>query len=201
MDLYFKAMAAGGMLVLLGIFLTWNLARMVEKFRVEKKGLSWLVLLGGLLTALGFIPKLASEESGVIVWAVVLGPVLISYALSESGLVRANLEMLLQVGVVISSLAFQGGNYIAVAKLFSAVSIILLINAAAFYMNTPPGMSRTLRAAAWLFSIFILLNAREQGSPYVSSLYILSQLLWISALIRLHSVARDRLYRNAQEGL
>ena len=201
MDLYFKVMAAGGMLVLLGIFLTWNLARIVEKFRVGKKGLSWLVLLGGLLTALGFIPMLAREDSSVIVWAVILGPVLISYALSESGLVRANLEMLLQVGVVIASLVLQGGNYMAIAESFSAVSIILLINAVAFYRHTPSRISWTSRAAAWLFALFILLNAWEQGNLYVSSMYLLSQLLWIFALAQLHSVVGDKFYRNGQEGL
>ncbi|ASJ07313.1 hypothetical protein A3L08_08255 [Thermococcus pacificus] len=201
MNIYFTTMAAGGMLVLLGIFLTWNLARVVEKFRTGKKRLSWLVLLGGLLTAMGFIPAVAMADSSVIVWAVILGPVLISYALSESGLVRANLEMLLQVGVVIASLVLQSGDYIAIAESFSAVSIILLINAVAFYIHTPPGISRTSKAAAWLFAIFVLLNAWGRGNPYVLSIYILSMFLWISALVRLHFIARDRFYRNAQEDL
>ncbi|WP_367883697.1 hypothetical protein [Thermococcus peptonophilus] len=54
MDLYFGIMAVGGLMTLMGIVLTWNLSRLVEKFRVGKGGkLSWLILLGGLITAMG----------------------------------------------------------------------------------------------------------------------------------------------------
>ncbi len=201
MNVYSGAMAFGGLLSLADIILTWNLARIVEKVRIGREKLSWLILLGGLITAIGFIPPVLSEEGQLIVWALILGPVLIGYVLSESGLVRTTLEMLLQVAVVVFSLVFKGGDYLATAQIFSAVSVILLMNAVAFYINSPSRVSWISRAAAWLFAFFILLNAWKHGTIYLSCLYLFSQLLWLYALVKLHFVARQRLPRNAQEGL
>jgi hypothetical protein len=201
MDLYSGIMAAGGAMVLAGIILTWNLSRLVERFRVGKEKLSWLILLGGLLTAIGFMPPILSEEGHTVVWALIVGPVLIGYALSESGLVRASLEMLLQVTVVVLSLVFTKGDYLAIAQVFSAVSIILMMNAVAFYVHSPSRISRISRVAAWLFTFFVLLNAWKHGTPYLAALYLLSQLPWLYALVKLHFVARQRLPKPAQEGL
>ncbi|NJF24180.1 hypothetical protein [Thermococcus sp. Bubb.Bath] len=200
-DLYSGIMGVGGVMVLAGIILTWNLSRLVEKFRVGKRKLSWLILLGGLLTAVGFIPPIINEEGHMIVWALIVGPVLIGYALSESGLVRASLEMLLQIVAVVLSLIFTKGDYLAIAQVFSAVSIILLMNAVAFYVHSPSEISRISRAAAWLFAIFVLLNAWKHGTAYLPLLYLLSQLLWLYTLVKLHFVARQRLPKTAQEGL
>jgi hypothetical protein len=201
MEPYSGIMAAGGVMVLVGIILTWNLARVVEKFRVGRRKLSWLILLGGLLTAIGFVPPILSEEGHIVVWALITGPILISYALSESGLVRASLEMLLQVALVVLSLVFTGGDYLAIARVFSALSIVLMMNALAFYVHSPSGTSRISRAAAWLFAVFVLLNAWKHGTTYLPLLYLLSQLIWLYALVKLHFVARERLPKTAQEGL
>ncbi len=197
MDAYSEAMAFGGLLSLAGIILTWNLARIVER-RHGKKGLSWLVLAGGLLTALGFLPG-TSDGGETVEWAVVLGPVLIGYALSGSGLVRASLEVLLQVAVVGAALILGGGSRILVVESFSAMSILLLINALAFYVHAPSWISGVPRAAAWIFTAFFFLNTLYSGF-YTSLLYLLSQLLWISALVRLHTVSKT-LHTSAQEGL
>ncbi|WP_297418044.1 hypothetical protein [Thermococcus sp.] len=199
MEAYFQIMTFGGVLSLLGIFLTWNLARIVEHRHLRKKGLSWLVLVGGLVTAAGFLPG-ASSGGDAIEWAILLGPVLIGYALSESGLVRANIEMLLQTAVVGMALVLGGGSRTLVVESFSVVSTLLLINALAFYMYIPSWVSRVPRTAAWIFMTFFLLNAIYGGDFYVSLLYLLSQLLWISALIRLN-LADGVLHTSAQEGL
>jgi hypothetical protein len=201
MNSYSGIMAAGGVMVLAGVILTWNLSRLVEKSRLGKERLSWLILLGGLITAVGFIPPLLSEGAQMLVWALVIGPVLIGYALSESGLVRASLEMLLQVTLVVLSLVFRRGGYLVTAQVFSAVSIILLINAAAFYVSSPSRMSRISRASAWLFTAFVILNALKHDTIYIPLLYLLSQLLWLCVLLKLHSIAGERLHRTAQEGL
>ncbi len=199
MEAYSQVMAFGGVLSLLGILLTWNLARIVERRHLRRKGLSWLVLAGGLLTALGFLPGIPSGGSAVG-WAIVLGPVLIGYALSESGLVRANMEVLLQVAVVGAALVLDGGNRTVVMESFSVVSILLLINALAFYVHIPSWISGVSRAAAWIFTAFFLLNVLNWGDFYVSLLYLLSQLLWLSALLRLH-LLEGVLHTSAQEGL
>ncbi len=110
--------------------------------------------------------------------------------------------MLLQVSLAVFSLVFMGGgDYLATAEVFSAISIILLMNAVASYVHCPSNISRISRAAAWLFTLFVLLNARRHGTAYIPILYLLSQLLWLYALVKLHLVAKDKFNKTGQESL
>ncbi len=198
---YHVVMSVGGILVLLGIFLTWNLSRNIEKFRLGTRSISWFMFLGGLLTALGFIELMIGMGTETMALPAILGPALIVYALSESGLVRAKPEMLVQVAVIVGSLVLSGDRILYVIESFSAIAIVILMDAAAFYVHTPESYSRGARLSAWLFTLFVPLNAYEPGSPLAMGLYLISTTLWVAILIGLHGVLRERFPRTAQESL
>ncbi|KQH82036.1 hypothetical protein [Thermococcus thioreducens] len=198
---YHVIMSVGGILVLLGIFLTWNLSRDIEKFRLGTKSISRFMFLGGLLTALGFIELMLGMGTEVMALPAILGPALIVYALSESGLVRAKPEMLIQVAVIVGSLVLSGNRTLYVIESFSAIAVVILMDAAAFYVHTPQPHSRAARLSAWLFTLFVPLNAAEPGNPVAMGLYIISTALWVAILVALHGVLRERFPRTAQESL
>ncbi|WP_258084169.1 hypothetical protein [Thermococcus thermotolerans] len=198
---YHVIMSVGGILVLLGIFLTWNLSRNIEKFRLGTKSISRFMFLGGLLTALGFVELMLSMGTEVMALPAILGPALIVYALSESGLVRAKPEMLIQVAVIVGSLVLSGNRTLYVIESFSAIAVVILMDAAAFYVHTPKSHSRGARLSAWLFTLFVPLNASEPGNPVAMTLYIISTALWVTILVALHGVLRERFPRTAQESL
>ncbi|NJE04740.1 hypothetical protein E3E36_00945 [Thermococcus sp. M36] len=198
---YHIIMGAGGTLVLVGIFLTWYLSMSIERFRLGTNRISWFLLLGGLLTGLGFVELIAGMGTATIAVLVILGPALVVYALSESGLVRAKPEMLVQVAVIVFSLTLSGTRTMYIIESFSAIAVVVLMDAAAFYVHTPSPYSKTARLSAWLFTLFVPANIVAPGNPLAMALYITSTALWVSTLIALHGVLRQRFPRNAQESL
>jgi len=201
MGTYHVLMGIGGSLAVLGIFLTWNLSRGIERFRLGTGRISWLILAGGVLTALGFIELMAGLGAWAVAVPVIIGPALIVYALSESGLVKAKPEMLVQVAVIVFSLFLSGSRTMYIIESFSAIAIVMLMDAAAFYVHTPKFHSRLARLSAWLFTAFVPINTLRQGNIVAMLLYIGSTALWVSTLIALHGVLRERFSKNVQESL
>ena len=181
--------------------MTWSLSKNIEKFRLGTQRISKFILLGGLLTALGFIELMIGINTEVMALFVIIGPALIVYALSESGLVRAKPEMLLQVAIIVGSLILSGDKLLYLIESFSAIALVLLMDAAAFYVYTPQPHSTGARLSAWMFTLFIPLNRLTPGNPVAMPLYIASLVLWVLVLVGLHGVLRERFPRTVQEGL
>ncbi|KUK00096.1 MAG: hypothetical protein PWP49_1329 [Thermococcaceae archaeon] len=189
-SVYQTLMGLCGVLTLAGIFLTWNLSRKIENFFLGHRRLSWYILFGGILTSLGFIATMFEVHRGIITIAILLGPVLIAYSLSESGLVRATWTMLLQVSIVAGSAIFVRESFYTV-ELASSVAILLLINAISGYVRTPEEYKKLAGISSWTFVVFIWLNIfAVEIAPAV---YFFSMSLWIYTLVRLHYVAAERL--------
>lgn len=201
MNPYHVIMSIGGLLVLTGIFLTWNLSREIERFRLGTRRVSAFMFLGGLLTALAFVELMAGMGTETMALPAILGPALIVYALSESGLVRAKLEMLLQVAVIVGSLVLGGNGTLYLIESFSAMAIVVLMDAVAFYVHTPERYGRLARLSAWTFTLFVPLNVLEPGNVAAMVLYLSSTVLWVSILAGLHDVLRERFPRTVQESL
>lgn len=189
-------MAVNGSLVLVGIFLTWHLTRLVERYRLGKEKLSWLILLGGLMTSLGFVGGLAGLDLRILV---ILGPALIVYALSMSGLVGAKLEMLFQTGLVVLSAGISDDPKTYIVLMFSDISLLLLMDAVAFYSNSPIKAATMARLFAWLLVAFTTVNALYPHSLPAIMLYTASVLLWMASLTLSYPAAR--VLKFAQEGL
>lgn len=189
-DVYQSLMSLCGLLTLTGIFLTWNISRKIESFFLGHRKLSWYILFGGILTSLGFIATMFEVHQAIISFAILLGPVLITYSLSESGLVRATWTMLLQVGIIAGSAIFVRNSFYTV-ELASSVAIVLLINAISGYIRTPEMYKRLAEISSWTFVGFIWLSLFVgEIAPVV---YLFSMTLWIYTLVRLHYVAVERL--------
>lgn len=189
-SVYQTLMGLCGVLTLAGIFLTWNLSRKIENFFLGHRRLSWYILFGGILTSLGFIATMFEVHRGIVTIAILLGPVLIAYSLSESGLVRATWTMLLQVSIVAGSAIFVRESFYTV-ELASSVAVLLLINAISGYVRTPEEYKKLAGISSWAFVVFIWLNIF--AVEIASAVYFFSMSLWIYTLVRLHYVAAERL--------
>lgn len=196
-SVYQTLMSICGVLTLTGIFLTWNLSRKIETFFLGHRKLSWYILFGGILTSFGFIATMFEVHKGIITTAILLGPVLIAYSLSESGLVRATWTMLLQVSIVAGSAIFVRDSFYTV-ELASSVAILLLINAISGYVRTPEEYKKLAKISSWAFVGFIWLNIFI--GEIAPAIYFFSTSLWIYTLVRLHYVASERL-GNSTKGL
>ncbi|WP_297509794.1 hypothetical protein [Thermococcus sp.] len=201
MTLYTELMSIAGAMTFLGILLTWSLARAVERVRLNRRGLSWLLLLGGLLTALGFISVASNKGNGPVFWAVLLGPAFIAYALAESNLVKASPEMFLQSAMAFIAVVMRNSSSQGIAESFSAVSAVILMNAIPSYAYSPRKFADLVRVASWLFVLFLLLE-NFPGFELASVLiYYISLSVWLYTLLRLHTFAKERLITSVQEGL
>lgn len=196
MDSYSLVMSVDGPLVLVGVFLTWHLTRLVERNRLGKEKLSGLILAGGLITAFGFTGYLAGFNLGVLV---IIGPAIIAYALSMSGLVGAKLEMLVQIGLMVLSIPISEDPKTYTILMFSDVSLLLLMDAVAFYSNSPKKPASMARLSAWLLVAFTVVNAIYYRSLPALLLYTASVSLWITALLL--SCPSAKVLNSAQEGL
>jgi len=196
MDSYSLVMSVDGPLVLVGIFLTWHLTRLVERNRLGKEKLSWLILAGGLITTLGFIGHL----TGFNLWLlVIIGPALVAYSLSMSRLVGAKLEMLLQICLMVVSVLLSKDPRTYTILMFSAGSLLLLMDAVAFYSNSPNKPASMARLSAWLLVAFTLVNAVYYRSLPAVLLYTASVSLWLTSLLLSYPSAKA--LTSAQEGL
>lgn len=200
-DLYTVFMSAGGLLTLAGIFLTWSLSREVEVNRLGKERISWCVLAGGFLTALGFAGLSIAIKSNVVALLVLLGPALIAYALSESGLVRATFTLLLQSFLLLPLVFLRRNAMMGVIELASTLSVLLLINAIAGYVGTPREYKALAGMSSWGIVLTVWLTSFETWRTAGSVVYLLSLTLWVYTLIRLHTVAAERFHNSAQKVL
>lgn len=196
MDPYALVMLVVGSMALAGIFLTWHLTWLVERYRLGNEKLSWLILAGGLLTAVGF---LGHQFWVSIEFLIVLGSALIIYALSMSGLVGAKLEMLAQIGPMVASIGFSNDLGNQTVLIFSDVSLLLLMDAVAFYSHSPPKPASMARLSAWLLVGFTIVKALSYRSLPALLLYTASVSLWITSLLLLYPSAK--VLNSAQEGL
>lgn len=71
--------------------------------RLGGRRISPWILVGGLLTSIGFGAISMDFESPMIALLISLGSAFIGYSLAESGMVRAKPEMLIQVFVILLS--------------------------------------------------------------------------------------------------
>jgi len=110
------------------------LARLVEKGRLGKERLSSLLLAGGMTMALGFASHVVHSD---VLPLLVLGSAMIIHSLSASGLVKANLEMLLQIGPIVLSTNLGENLQSYLILIFSDLTLLLLMDAVAFYPNSP----------------------------------------------------------------
>ncbi|NPA47078.1 MAG: hypothetical protein GXO14_00345 [Thermococci archaeon] len=196
MDPYSLVTSADGLLVLAGIVFTWHLTRLVERNRLGREKLSWLILAGGLLTALGFTGYAAGLDFALMV---VVGPVLIACALSMSGLVGARLEMLVQIGLMLLSICASRNPRTSTIRMFSDVSLLLLMDAVAFYSSSPKKPASMARLSAWLLVAFTVVNSVSYRSLPALLLYTASVSIWMVALLL--SYPRAKLLKSAQKGL
>ncbi|WP_457741310.1 hypothetical protein [Thermococcus sp.] len=197
---YNTVMSGIGIVVLAAIFITWDLARKAERLRLGTRRISALILVGGTITAMGFISYAFSFDVLSYALLVTLGPVLVTYALSESGLVQPKLEMLLQVALMVGSIAISDNRMLYTLLIFSAISVLLLMDAVAFYVHTPSPQKHLVRFSSWLLVVFTVLNAIKHGCALAFILYVFSVGIWITTLISLEFYLRG-MGRNVQEGL
>ena len=198
-SIYQIFMSTGGALTLVGIFLTWNLSRKIEGFFLGHKKLSWCILLGGILTSLGFIVTMLEVHEGIISIAILLGSILIAYSLSESELVKPTWTMLLQIVLIVLSTIFVENKEFYMVELVSSFSLILLINAIVGYVRTPENYKNLAKIASWMFVGFIWLNNLQPTRAIAPVIYVLSVVTWSYTLVRLHYVAVAR-FSNLKEG-
>ncbi|ASJ02886.1 hypothetical protein A3L09_06245 [Thermococcus profundus] len=199
--LYSFFMGLGGLLTLSAIFLTWNLSQRVELGRLGKRRISWCILLGGLLTAIGFFGMMENVESNIVAFLVILGPALIAYALSESGLVKATSALLIQSFLLLPLVLLRKDLIMDVVELGSTLSQLLLINAVVGYVRTPPEYRSLAGLSAWGVLISVWFISFDAVKLAGSVIYLISVALWLYTLLRLHTVSIERFHNSAQEGL
>ena len=197
---YNLVMSVIGPVVLFAIFVTWDLTRKVERLRLGTRKVSVLILIGGIITALGFVSYVLDIDRPPALLFVMLGPVLITYSLSESGLVQPKFEMLVQIALMVGSIGLSANKMFYTMLMFSAVSVLLLIDAVAFYRYTPSPQRHFARLASWLLVAFTVVNAVRYGCTLAFVLYVLSIIIWVSTLISLEFYLKD-MDKTAQEGL
>lgn len=156
--------------------------------RLGGRRISPWILVGGLLTSIGFGAISMDFESPMIALIISLGPAFIGYSLAESGMVRAKPEMLIQVFVILLSVFPAGDRSLQSLEVISSLAVLLLINAVAFYVMTPPSYASKARIIAWAFSISVFLNSPQALRPFGSILYGLSVLGWLLILLRLREL-------------
>ncbi|WP_297070770.1 hypothetical protein [Thermococcus sp.] len=192
MEFYLIAMSAGGVLTLLGIFLMWIISRDLEKKFLGSTRVSTLILVGGILTSIGFIVG-ESGEGGVfdaiMAILVLLGPVIIGYSLMESGVVKPTWELGLQFTLITLSLLMvsRGELNREIITLGSLLSVVLLINGLRYLGVTPGGPKILLRTASWGLVLFSWLRYMKGASMemliFDLAVYLLATVLWVSASI------------------
>ncbi len=191
-ELYFTIMGVGGVLTLFGIFLLWILSRELEVRFLGRTRISTLILVGGVLTALGFAVDGVNESpalGALTTSRVLLGLVIIGYSLMESRVIKPTWELGLQSTLITLSLLMASGNELSheVVNLGSLLSIVLLINGLRYLGVTQRGPKLLLRTAAWglvLFSWLRYLRGNGRGMMLLDlTVYLLTTILWVSASI------------------
>ncbi|NJE00184.1 hypothetical protein E3E26_10425 [Thermococcus sp. LS1] len=185
-------MRIGGAITLFGIALTWLTFRNLERIVMGTRHLSVLLLLGGFLTALGFISGMTVQSGDlihVISFLVIIGPGIIAYALSTGNLVNPTLRLLLQFGLVLSSL-IRVGRHSDITKeiiqIGSLLSVILLMNSLFSLKFIGNDVKTLLKLSSWLIVIFSwmrfgLIDYRGLSRAIIFSVYLTSIVLWVAA--------------------
>jgi hypothetical protein len=189
MELYPILMGIGGMLTLVGILLTWNLSRIVHSMRRDGSPLHWLVLVGGLITATGFVLSGSGLNQMFIETIILLGPAIIALALSESGLIRATVTLFIQSALLLLSLFFTSPTEFEVVSIASALAILLLINGVRSYPGVPKREVVVSGVSSWFLILAVWLNGFKVTEVAGALIYILSLSLWLYVLAVLHPLA------------
>ncbi len=197
---YNALMLVTGPVILAGIVFMWDIARKAEKLRLGTRRISTLILIGGILTAAGFLLGPHREHYLTEAVLVMLGPTLIAYGLSESGMVQPKLEMLVQAAVMLVSIGMSTTKTHDVMLIFSSLSVLIMMDAVAFYRHTPRPQRNIARISAWLFVLFTVLNKKTHGSSVALGFYVVSILLWLGTLISLEFYLRNHAGNNEVSG-
>lgn len=205
-------MSLSGVLTLAGVFLTWLIRRKIERVTGQGGRYSVLLLVGGVITALGFAWAVLTggEPSGWMLFLILLGPAIIGYALFEFGFPGVSGRLMIQSGLMLLSL-FGASHYstvaVDVAYIGPFLAVLLLMNA---QIIVTEGSRRTLIiAASWLIVVFswtryLLDDTAGLAKAAIVAPYTLATVIWVAVLVSLYlSVSTDYLPlpRTGQEGL
>ncbi|NJE31388.1 hypothetical protein E3E38_10075 [Thermococcus sp. 18S1] len=206
-------MSVTGVLIFFGIFLAWTILRKIEKHREDAGSPNpTVMLLGGLLTSLGFTWEiLGNDKIGAVVLSLILiGPAMIGYALANVGVERITGRLMIQSVLTLLSL-FLAGNYstvaVDVAYAGPFLALLLLMNA---HMMIENGIQRHLIVlSSWLIVLFSWTRyALEDTSGLLKVMivlpYVAAVLLWVGVLTVTYfklSSNYPTLHITAQEGL
>ncbi|NJE76182.1 MULTISPECIES: hypothetical protein [Thermococcus] len=186
--------------------------RKIERVTGESKTSSLLLLIGGLLTSLGFSLGVLNGRnmSQAMLTLILIGPAMIGYALYDMGFKGVSVRLLLQSVALMLSL-LGAGHYstvtVDIAYVGPFLAVLLLMNAQ--IMVTEGNRRRLLVAASWMIVIFSWTRYwLDDTSGLVKALivapYFLSVLMWVAVLVSMYiSVSPDYLPipRSGQEGL
>jgi len=209
---YDVIMSVSGVLILAGIVLTWMVRRKIERVTGESKTSSLLLLIGGLLTSLGFSLGVLNGRnmSQAMLTLILIGPAMIGYALYDMGFKGVSVRLLLQSVALMLSL-LGAGHYstvtVDIAYVGPFLAVLLLMNAQ--IMVTEGNRRWLLVAASWMIVIFSWTRYwLDDTSGLFKALivvpYFLSVLMWVAVLVSMYiSVSPDYLPipRSGQEGL
>ena len=205
-------MSLSGFLILSGIFLTWLVRRKIEGISGQGDRSSVFLLVGGLITALGFAWAVLTggEPSGWMLFLILLGPAIIGYALSKFGFSGVSGRLMIQTGLMLLSL-FGAGHYstvaVDIAYIGPFLAVLLLMNAQIIVTD---GIRRTLIiTASWLIVLFswtryLVDDVNGPAKALIVAPYTLATVIWVATLVSLYlSVSADHLPlpRTGQEGL
>jgi len=209
---YDLIMSISGALILVGIVLTWMVRRKIERVTGESQTSSVLLLIGGLLTSLGFSLSVLNGQSmsQTMLTMILVGPAMIGYALYDMGFQGVSVRLLLQSAVLLLSL-LGAGHYSTVAVDIAYVgpflAVLLLMNAQ--IIVTEGNRRRLLVVASWMMVLFswtryLLDDTSGVLKALIVAPYSISVVVWVMVLISMYlSVSPDYLPlpRSGQEGL
>ena len=205
-------MSLSGFLILSGVFLTWMVRRKIERITGQNGRCSVLLLVGGLITALGFAWSVftGGEPSGWMLFLILLGPAIIGYVLSKFGFSGVSGRLMIQSGLMLLSL-FGAGHYstvaVDIAYIGPFLAVLLLMNAQ--IIVTEGGRRTLILVASWLLVLFswtryLLDDVNGLAKALIVAPYALATIIWVAALVSLYlsvSTAHLPLPRTGQEGL
>ncbi|WP_457742523.1 hypothetical protein [Thermococcus sp.] len=209
---YNLIMSLSGILILAGIVLTWLIRKKIERISGEENLGSLLLLIGGVLTSIGFLEGVAVGENltGVKLVLILIGPALVGYGLFSIGFAGTSSRLIIQSAILLSSL-LGAGHYstvpIDIAYVGPFLAVLMLINAQ--ILMTKDVQRTILIVSSWLLTIFSwtrywLDNTSGIAKALIVIPYFASIIIWIGVMVSLYisiSPGNIPLPENAQEGL
>ncbi|NJE61145.1 hypothetical protein [Thermococcus sp. 21S7] len=213
-ELWYKiVMSSTGMLIFFGIFLAWMILRKIEKGRGGKKSLyPTVMLLGGLLTSLGFTWGILGSGgmTAAVLSLILIGPAMIGYALANVGVERITGRLMIQSVLTLLSL-FLAGNYstVAVDVAYAGPFLALLLLMNAHIMIVSGIQKHLIVVSSWLIVLFswtryVLDDTYGMIKAIIVLPYVAAVLLWVGVLTVTYfklSSNYPGIHITAQEGL